>query len=111
MNGITTYQNLAAQFLSSNDTKRAAGGETEKEKIDRRTTETKTPPRADGVDLSEEARRGAQVYGMTKKLQEIPDPREEKVESIIRSLKEGSLVNDEAVRGSIKRMLNSGVVF
>lgn len=64
---------------------------------------------SDVAELSDGARKMADVYQMKSKLKDIPDPREEKVNDVIERLRSGALLNQASVRSSIARMIEQGV--
>lgn len=57
----------------------------------------------------------ARLYQMrdvaVKKLEQIPDPRDDKVREVLEKMERGTLMTPDAVKESIGRMIDRGIVY
>ena len=82
-----------------------------RKKTERDESRTPRPAGKDTAQVSDTAR----MYKMRddavrKKLGEIPDPREEKIQEILEKIDSGSLLTPANVKNSIAKMINQGLI-
>lgn len=66
---------------------------------------------SDQADVSTSARMFLMRDKAVKSLEKIPDPREDKVKEVLEKLEKGTLMTPDAVKESIGRMIDRGIVF
>lgn len=84
--------------------------ETTRKKSER---EESRAPRVTGKDtaqVSDTARMFKMRDDAVEKLNEIPDPREEKIQAILEKIDNGSLLTPSNVRNSIAKMISQGLL-
>ncbi len=72
----------------------------------RQKEEAETVRRTDGVDISPEARRAAEVSRFVEIARSLPDVREERVEAARGNIESGRYRDEEVVRQTAERLLD-----
>lgn len=73
-------------------------------------TSAATTRTTDQADLSGSARMYQMKDTALQKLEQIPDPREDKIQEALERLERGTLMTPQAVRESIGRMVDRGIL-
>lgn len=82
-----------------------------KKKAEEQSTRTSRQTAPDQADVSTSARMYLMRDKAVKSLEKIPDPREDKVREVLEKMEKGTLMTPDAVKESIGRMIDRGIVY